>query len=361
MRNSVLPPGATIGIFGGGQLGRMTALAAAKLGYRTHIFDPEADCPAAQVTPYRTVAAYADLEALAKFAGAIDVATFEFENVPAAALAGVEARVPVRPKREILCIAQDRLREKDFLRGIGVPTVAYGRVETAADIGRLAPEIGWPAVLKGAQLGYDGKGQRLLDATTDAAAVWRELDAECAILESWVDFKCEISVLVARGLRGETATFTPAENRHENHVLRETIAPATCAPETSRKAQAVAEKIAVALDLEGLLAVEFFVTKENGLLVNELAPRPHNSGHWTMDACATSQFEQFVRAIAGLPLGATERHSDAVMTNLLGAEVERWREIAAEPGASLHLYGKKEARPGRKMGHVTKLLPKTGP
>ncbi|MBN4016612.1 5-(carboxyamino)imidazole ribonucleotide synthase [Rhodospirillaceae bacterium AH-315-P19] len=360
MTNAPLPPGSTIGIFGGGQLGRMTALAAAKLGYRVHIFDPQADPPAAQVANLHLAAAYDDQKAVAEFAAGIDVATFEFENVPSATVARLEGVVPVRPGGKILHIIQDRLREKDFLRGIGVATTAYARVESLVDLERLTPEIGLPAVLKAARFGYDGKGQRKLEPGTDLKTTWQDLGADHAILEAWVDFACEISVIVARGTDGEMAAYAPSENRHQHHILRQSRVPAAIDANIGLAAEASAKKIAAALDLTGLLAVEFFVTRDGGLLVNELAPRPHNSGHWTMDACVTSQFEQFVRAVAGLPLGATDRHCDAVMTNLLGEEWENWPDIAAEPGASLHLYGKKEARPGRKMGHVTRLSPKTG-
>lgn len=360
MTHAILPPGSTIGIFGGGQLGRMTAMAAAKLGYRVHVFDPQTDPPAAQIANLHIAAAYDDQKAVGEFAANIDVATFEFENVPSQSITRLEGSVPVRPRGEILHIVQDRLREKDFLGGIGIETTAYRRIENAADLHRFAPEIGLPAVLKGARLGYDGKGQCRLEPGTDLDAAWQELGATHAILEGWVDFACEISVIVARGLDGKMAAFAPSENRHVHHVLQQTSVPAAIDPKLGLAAQAWAEKIAQALDLVGLLAVEFFVTRDGGLLVNELAPRPHNSGHWTMDACVTSQFEQFVRAITGLPLDSAPRHSDAVMTNLLGHEWESWPKLAAEPGASLHLYGKKETREGRKMGHVTRLSPKSG-
>ncbi len=357
MTQAPLPPGSTIGIFGGGQLGRMTALAAGKLGYRVHVFDPEVDCPAAQVAAHHTAAAYDDEAAIERFADAIDVATFEFENVPSTTLAALEGKAPVRPRGAILHTVQDRLREKDFLNGLGIATTAYANITSPAELSSQLKEIGLPTVLKGARLGYDGKGQQRIEAASDADAAWKALNAERAILESWVDFFCEISVVVARGLDGTLAAFAPSENLHRDHILRETRVPASIAPKIGREAQAIAERIADALGLVGLLAVEFFVTKDRALLVNEIAPRPHNSGHWTMDACVTSQFEQFVRAITGLPLGTAERHSDAVMTNLLGDEVARWQALAAELGASVHLYGKKEVRPGRKMGHITRLAP----
>ncbi|MCE2510249.1 MAG: 5-(carboxyamino)imidazole ribonucleotide synthase [Alphaproteobacteria bacterium] len=359
MTKAPLPPGSTIGIFGGGQLGRMTALAAGELGYRVHVFDPETDCPAAQVAGRHTAAAYDDTTAIEAFADAIDVATFEFENVPSASLATLKGRVPVRPSGAVLHVVQDRLREKDFLNSIGVATTAYAAVASPAELAERVQTIGLPAILKGARMGYDGKGQRRIDAAAECEAAWKALKAEHAILEARVDFACEISVVAARGLDGDLAAYAPSENRHRDHILKESVVPAAVAPDIAAEAQAITGKIAAALDLVGLLAVEFFVTKDGALLVNELAPRPHNSGHWTIDACLVSQFEQFVRAVTGLPLGTAERHSDAVMTNLLGDDVLAWPELAAEGDASLHLYGKKDVRPGRKMGHVTRIKPKT--
>lgn len=337
----------------------MTALAAGKLGYRVHVFDPETDCPASQVSARHTAAPYDDAAAIENFAASVDVVTFEFENVPSSALAALEDKVAVRPSGAVLHVVQDRLREKDFLNGIGVATTPYAPVASPDDLTKQLETIGRPAVLKGARLGYDGKGQVKVEAKSTPKAVWETLGAEHAILEAWVDYACEISVIAARGLDGALAAYAPSENLHHNHILKETTVPAKIAPEIAAEAQAVTEKIATALDLVGLLAVEFFVTKKGGLLVNELAPRPHNSGHWTMDACLVSQFEQFVRAVAGLPLGTTERHSDAVMTNLLGEEVLQWAKLAGEANASLHLYGKRKVRPGRKMGHVTQIRPKT--
>ena len=356
----MLPPGSTIGILGGGQLGRMTAMAAARLGYRTHIFTPEADSPAAQVSAAATVASFGDAAALARFAAAVDVATCEFENVPAAALRRVAAKRPVLPRPEIIAIAQDRLCEKNFLRSIDIATTAFRAVADEAALAEAARELGRPAVLKTVRLGYDGKGQVLLDADMPAAEAWRRMGAPRGILEGFVDFRCEISVIVARGSDGALAAYPAVENRHVNHILDTTVAPARLAPETAAEATAIARRIAERLDLVGILAVEMFVTRAGAILVNELAPRPHNSGHWTIDACLTSQFEQLVRAIGGLPLGATERHADAVMTNLIGRDVETWRSVLDEPDAKLHLYGKKAVRPGRKMGHVTRLLPRSG-
>ena len=358
MTKTPLPPGSMIGIFGGGQLGRMAALAAGKLGYCVHIFDPEVGCPAAQVAALHTAASYDDMNAIKKFADTINIATFEFENIPSNTLTALEGKVPVRPNGAVLHTVQDRLREKDFLNELGITTTAYACITSPDELASQLKAIGLPAVLKGARLGYDGKGQQLIEAAADVEPVWRALKAERAILESWVDFVCEISVIVSRGLDGTLASYAPSENIHSNHILRETRVPASITPEIGRNAQAIAEKIADALSLIGLLAVEFFVTKKGTLLVNEIAPRPHNSGHWTIDACITSQFEQFIRAITGLSLGTTEHHSNAVMVNLLGSEVTEWQTLAAEPGASVHLYGKKEVRPGRKMGHVTRLTVK---
>ncbi len=354
----MLPPGSTIGILGGGQLGRMTALVAANLGYRTHIFVNEADSPAVQVSAAATIAPFGDLAALARFAAAVDVATCEFENVPAAALRRVAAKRPVLPRPEIIEIAQDRLREKNFLRSIGVATAEFRAVDSPAALDEAAREIGRPAVLKTVRLGYDGKGQVTLHADIAADDAWRRMGAPHGILESFVDFACEISVVLARASDGSVAAYPAVENRHVNHILDTTIAPARVAPEIAAEAEAIARHIAERLDLVGVLAVEMFVTRSGAIVVNELAPRPHNSGHWTIDACVTSQFEQLVRAICGLPLGAIERHADAVMTNLIGRDVENWRAVLADPGAKLHLYGKSKMRPGRKMGHVTRLSPR---
>jgi 5-(carboxyamino)imidazole ribonucleotide synthase len=354
----MLEPGATIGILGGGQLGRMTALAAARLGYRVHVFAEELDSPAAQVSGGTTVAAWDDEAAIARFAAAVDVATFEFENIPAEVVRKVAALKPVMPRPEILEITQDRLREKDFLNRIGVATTGYREITDAAALGRALAALNGRAVLKSARMGYDGKGQVAVAVDTRPEEAWRTMGGPRGILEDFVDFRCEASVIVARGADGALAVYPVVENRHVNHILDTTIAPASLPPETARAADAIAREIAAQLDLVGVLAVEMFVTKDGRLLVNELAPRPHNSGHWTIDACATSQFEQLVRAICGLPLGSTERHADAVMKNLIGDEVETWREAIADPTARLHLYGKRLTLPGRKMGHVTRLLPR---
>src|SRR4029079_6516873 len=349
------PPGSTIGILGGGQLGRMTALAARQLGYRCHVYCPEPHSPAFDMAAGHTQAPYDDESALAGFATAVDLITFEFENVPSGSAEMLSALKPLRPAPHVLAIAQDRLKEKDFLASIGVPTTSYQEIARAESLERAVRDIGRPAILKSTRYGYDGKGQVRIDADTNLEAAWRAMGGGIGILEAFVDFALEASVIVARGVEGQMASYVPVENQHRNHILDTTIAPARISAPIAMRAEAIARHIAEELKLVGVLAVEMFVTPRGDVLVNELAPRPHNSGHWTLDGCITSQFEQFVRAIAGLPLGSPNAHSDAVMKNLLGEEVERWAEILAEPGAKLHLYGKREARPGRKMGHVTRL------
>ncbi len=355
-----LAPGAVIGILGGGQLGRMAALAAASLGYRCHILCPDADAPAAQVTSLHTRAAYEDQAALADFAAAVDLVTFEFENIPLAAAEFLAERVTMRPAPQILGICQNRLREKDFCRSVKVPTARYAEVGGPDSLARVVRDIGLPCVLKTAELGYDGKGQALIGSEGDLEAAWRTMAGDRpeapGIVEAFVDFTLEVSVIVARGVDGSCRSYPVVENQHREHILDQTIVPARIAEPVAQRAEAIARHLAEEIELVGLLAIEMFVTAEDEVLVNELAPRPHNSGHWTLDACVTSQFEQFVRAIAGLPLGSTERLGDAVMKNLLGEDAGRWREILSDPSAKLHLYGKTEARPGRKMGHVTKLV-----
>jgi 5-(carboxyamino)imidazole ribonucleotide synthase len=357
-----LSPGAIIGILGGGQLGRMTALAAARLGYPCHIYTDEQNSPASQVAAKTTVASYSDEVALAAFAKDVAVVTFEFENIPEITAETLARHVIVRPGPRCLAIAQDRLREKDFLNGIGATTAPYRRVTSVQDLTHALRDLGRPAVLKTARLGYDGKGQVMIDGSMKPAAAWKAMSSGASaaegVLEGFVDFEREISVIVARAPDGTWAAYDPVENRHVHHVLDTTIAPAAIPRDLADKAIGTARHIAEQLDLVGLLAVEMFVTRQGGILINEIAPRPHNSGHWTMDACVTSQFEQFVRAVCGLPLGSPARHADAVMKNLLGDEVLSWREILAEPTAKLHLYGKSEPRPGRKMGHVNRLSPR---
>ena len=338
----------------------MTALAAAALGYRCHIFSPEKDAPAAHVADAVTVAAYTDRRALARFASQVAVVTYEFENIPHGPVAELGEKVPVRPSPDVLRITQDRLLEKDFVNGTGVGTARYRRIASPPDLIAAVEEIGRPSVLKTARLGYDGKGQVPIRAETDLPAAWQALTQAMpapveGILESFVEFEREVSAIVARGLDGKTASYVAVENRHEHHILAQTIAPARVPFETARRAEGIARHIAEKIGLVGIMGVEMFVGGDGTLLVNELAPRPHNSGHWTIDACVTSQFEQVVRAICGLPLGNPRRHSDAVMDNLIGDAVNRWPEILKDPDAKLHLYGKREVRPGRKMGHVTRL------
>jgi 5-(carboxyamino)imidazole ribonucleotide synthase len=355
---TVIKPGATIGILGGGQLGRMTALAAAELGYRCHVFSPEPDSPASHVSAAQTIAAYDDRAALSAFARSVDVITYEFENIPVEPVTFLASITPVRPKPEVLAICQDRLKEKDFLNSIDVWTAPFQEVSSAAVLAWAVRDLGRPAVLKTAVLGYDGKGQVAIRPDTDLDKAWQQMGAARGVLEAFVDFTQEISVIVARGLDGTLATYVPVENHHKNHILDQTIAPARVPHDVMMKAEAVATHTAQKLDLVGVLAVEMFVERGGTVLVNELAPRPHNSGHWTIDACATSQFEQLVRAICGLPLGSPERHSDAVMKNLIGDDIDQWSEIVKDHSARLHLYGKLDARPGRKMGHVTRLTPR---
>jgi len=346
----MIAPGATIGVLGGGQLGRMLALAAARLGYRVHVFAPEADSPTAQVCVAATQAAYDDLAALKAFAAACDVVTYEFENVPVIAAEAIAATSPVRPAPNWLRVAQDRRREKAFVQAAGAQVAPYKAIETEANLDR--PGLSFPGILKTAESGYDGKGQVRVAAAADLPTAWAGLGKVPCVLEAVVPFEREISVIVARGEDGAVQCFPPVENRHENHILAETIAPADIPAEVAAEAVRLAESIARHGDLVGLVAVEMFLLADGGLLVNELAPRPHNSGHWSMDACQTDQFEQCVRAVCGLPLGATGIRAPARMRNLLGDAVNDWAEYLKDPNARLHLYGKGEARPGRKMGHV---------
>ena len=350
-------PGGTIGILGGGQLGRMTALAAARLGYRCHIFCPEPDAPARQVSAATTLAHYDDAAAIEVFARACDVVTYEFENVPSGAAQVASRFAPVRPGVRALETAQDRIAEKRFFEREGIATAPWRPVFDFPALGPALTQLGRPALLKTVRQGYDGKGQARILADTDPIAAWRAVGGHACILEGLVDFEREVSAIAARGLAGEIACFDATENVHLGGILHTSTVPAAIPPALAREAQAMAARAAERLELMGLLALELFVTRDGKLLANEMAPRPHNSGHWTIDACATSQFEQFVRAICGLPLGDPARIADATMTNLIGDEVERWPEFVKEPGARVHLYGKSEARPGRKMGHVTRLRP----
>jgi len=350
-----LQPGATVGIIGGGQLGRMSAIAAARLGFCSHIFTPEAGSPASQVSAATTVADYTDHGALTSFAAAVDVITFEFENLPAASLDLLASLKPVHPSPEILRISQDRVLEKNFLNDIGIPTAPWIPIHTADDLAQAT----LPGILKTTRLGYDGKGQVLVRSPAEAQAAFDALDPKPLILEGLVDFHSEISVIVARNEAGAIASFDPVENRHKNHILDLTLAPAPLPLEILAEATKLARHIAESLNLIGLLAVEMFVTSTGTLLVNEIAPRPHNSGHWTLDACPASQFEMHIRAVAGLPLPPAARHSDAVMKNLVGpGDMATWPAILATPGLIPHHYGKSEAREGRKMAHFIRLFPR---
>jgi 5-(carboxyamino)imidazole ribonucleotide synthase len=357
----ILSPGATIGILGAGQLGRMLAMAALKLGLRTHIFSPEAAAPAYDAAAARTVAAFDDEAALARFAEAVDVATFEFENVPTATVEFLAGRVAVRPGVRALAETQDRLVEKTFLRDLGLKTAPFAKVEDAGALVRAVAELGRPAILKTRRFGYDGKGQSLIREGSNVAAVHRTLGPAPMILEGFVAFEREVSVVAARSLKGEIVAFDLCENEHERHILARTRAPARVSPETAAEAKRIAALVLEALDYVGVLAVELFVIRDRhgaeGLVVNEIAPRVHNSGHWTIEGAETSQFEQHIRAIAGWPLGAPTRRGRAEMHNLIGEDAEEWRDILAQPDLSLHLYGKLEIRPDRKMGHVTRVFP----
>ncbi|MDG4883678.1 5-(carboxyamino)imidazole ribonucleotide synthase [Mesorhizobium sp. WSM4884] len=352
-----LAPGSTIGINGGGQLGRMLAMAAARLGYRTIVLEPQADCPAAQVANRQITADYDDPAALAELAAASAVVTYEFENVPVAAAEALAARVPVYPPPRALEVAQDRVTEKSFLNGIGIPTAEFCPVDNDDQLTLALKKFNGSGVLKTRRLGYDGKGQRVFRnmETGGFAGTCEAMGNVPLILESLVAFEREISVIAARGLDGSVAAYDPAENVHRDGILRISTIPAGIGPETAAAAKDAAAKILAALDYVGIIGVEFFVLADGSLLANELAPRVHNSGHWTEAACVVSQFEQHIRAVAGLPLGSPARHCDCVMENLVGDDMLKVPALLAEPDVMLHLYGKAESRPGRKMGHFTRI------
>lgn len=353
-------PGAVIGMLGAGQLGRMTAIAAARLGYRVHVFAPDAiDSPTQQVCWAATAAAWTDGEALDAFARSVDVVTLEWENVPVEVVERLALRVPVRPGAGALWVSQDRVTEKSFINAQGVPTAPWRAVTSADETARARDAIGPRCVVKTTRLGYDGKGQARLDGASDAAEAWRSLNTDAAIVEGFVDFVMEVSVIVARGVDGATRCYPVVENRHENGILDRTLVPARVSPEIAIEAERIAVRLATAMEIVGLLAVEMFVTPDGRVLVNETAPRPHNSGHWTLDGAETDQFEQLIRAVCGLPLGSVARLGDAEMENLLGEDEARVPDLLAESGAHLHLYGKAEWRRGRKMGHVTRVFSPT--
>ncbi|HTO28953.1 MAG TPA: 5-(carboxyamino)imidazole ribonucleotide synthase [Devosia sp.] len=354
---SALPPGSMIGILGGGQLGRMLALAASRLGFRSHIYCPDPHSPAFEVTPHKTIAAYDDETALAAFADAVDVITYEFENVPAATAEFLAARKPLRPGANALAVSQDRLAEKSFLASKNIPVAPYRAVESLADLDAAMDALGLPAVLKTTRLGYDGKGQRVIRERSEAAAAFAELMPKPLVLEAFVPFDKEISVVVARNASGEVRAFDAAENVHRHHILFTSTVPADIPPGVEKHAAMLAKVIVVALDYVGVLGVEFFVIpgERPTLLVNEIAPRVHNSGHWTEAVCLTDQFEQHIRAVVGWPLGDPARLADVVMENLVGDEVLTI-PTALDGNTQPHLYGKTEVRAGRKMGHVNRIV-----
>ncbi|MDB6173590.1 MAG: phosphoribosylaminoimidazole carboxylase [Chthoniobacteraceae bacterium] len=354
--SKIFLPGSTVGVMGGGQLGRMFAIAARKMGYRVHTFSPDEDTPTGQLADREVAARYEDAEAVRDFARGIDVLTFEFENVPVQSVEWAAECCVVRPAGRVLHLCQHRLREKEFLSGAGLPLPRFAHVSNIEEFKAAVEKIGTPSVLKTAAFGYDGKGQKKIEQGADLDAAWIPFEGEGAVLEQWVSFEKEISVIVARGIDGQMKTYPVCENAHRNHILDVTVVPAGVTVEVAARARHLAEIVAERLDLVGLLAVEMFLLPDGGLLINELAPRPHNSGHFSFDASITSQFEQQLRAVCGLPLGSTELLGPVAMANLLGdlwsdGEPD-WCAAAAFPEVKIHLYGKSEARPGRKMGHL---------
>ena len=356
-----LAPGSTIGILGGGQLGRMLALAAGELGFRTHIYCPDPDSPAFEVTRRNTVAEYTDEAALDLFARDSDVITYEFENIPSSTAAFLRSRRLVFPGVKALDIAQDRLKERNLMEQLGIGVANYRPIDGLDDLEKAVAEIGYPAILKTRRFGYDGKGQATISSDKDIADAWKQVGEQSSILEQRIPFEMEISVIIARTASGETAAYDSPHNIHENQILHHSIVPAPISQQVQDEALVIAKKIADELDYVGILAIELFVVKakdgSHSLLVNEIAPRVHNSGHWTIDACHVSQFEQHIRAITGWPLGPTNRHSNAKMTNLIGQDINSWDSLNAEADTCLHFYGKTRVRPGRKMGHITRLKP----
>lgn len=359
MKQRVILPGATVGVLGSGQLGRMFAIAARRMGYRVHTFSPDTDTPTGQVADLEIVAPYEDLDAVRRFARQVRVVTFEFENVPAETAAAAAECSQVRPRGEVLHTTQNRLREKRFLASSGFPLAAFREVRSLEDLTRGLAEIGPKAILKTAGFGYDGKGQIKIHALSAAEEAWRRMNGQECVLESWIEFEKEVSVVAVRGADGAFAHYGVVENDHQNHILDLTRAPGRVPAELAAEAIDIARAVLEKLDVIGVLCVEFFVTKDGKLLINELAPRPHNSGHFTFDACVTSQFEQQLRAACGLPLGSTELLRPAAMANLMGDLWDHgepnWAAALAVPNVKLHLYGKVSARPGRKMGHLTAL------
>ncbi len=356
MTSPVLP-GATIGILGSGQLGRMIAIAARRMGYRVHTLSPESDSPTGHVADREVVAAYDDVEAVKRFAADVDVITLEFENISAVCVDAAWPIAPVRPKGSVLHTTQNRLREKTFLAEHGFPVAPFRHVKSREELAAAVAEIGTPAVLKTAGFGYDGKGQVRIDSADDVDRAWTSMAGQEAVLEAFIDFDRELSVVAARGLTGDFAHYGAVENKHSRHILDLTTAPADVTGAVNITAVNLTRKVFEALDVVGVACVEYFLDRGENLIINEIAPRVHNSGHFTFDACVTSQFEQQVRAVCGLPLGSTEQPHPAAMANLLGDLWENsepdWAAALAIPEVKLHLYGKQEARPGRKMGHLT--------
>ncbi|WP_424971397.1 5-(carboxyamino)imidazole ribonucleotide synthase [Dinoroseobacter sp. S76] len=350
-----LSPGAVIGILGGGQLGRMLSMAAARLGFRCHIFEPGANPPAGQVAEKVMTAPYDDLDALRAFAEGVDVITYEFENIPTEALDALEALRPIHPGRMALAKSQDRLVEKEFLQGLGLTTAPFAPVDDAASLAAALAEIGTPAILKTRRLGYDGKGQARIQSSEEAENALAAMAGAPAILEGFVNFSHEVSVIAARGQDGAVACFDPGENVHRDGILATTTVPARLRQSQRMDAVILAGQILNALDYVGVMGVELFVTP-GGLVVNEIAPRVHNSGHWTQTGCVVDQFEQHIRAVVGWPLGDGQRHADVVMENLIGDDMDRVPALATERDVALHLYGKAETRAGRKMGHANRLI-----
>jgi len=353
--SNALAQGSVIGILGGGQLGRMLSVAAARLGLKTVIFEPGADCPASHVANQHVQADYNDEAALRRFGESVDVITYEFENIPTSALDILEKMKPIRPGREALRVSQDRIIEKDFLSKLGLKLAPYREVNSEADLSAALGDIGAPAILKTCRMGYDGKGQARLSAAGDVTEAWAAMQGAPSVLEGFVEFSHEVSVIAARGVSGEVACFDPGENVHRDGILRTTTVPARLSPSQRSDAVLIAAGILNALDYVGVLGVELFVTPQ-GLIVNEIAPRVHNSGHWTQQGCTVDQFEQHIRAVAGWPLGDGGRYCDVVMENLIGDDMAQVPELARAPNCALHLYGKADVKPGRKMGHVNRVV-----
>jgi len=354
----MLKQGATIGILGGGQLGRMLSVAASRLGFKTCIFEPGGDCPASHVANYHFQASYDDADALEKFAKSVDVITYEFENIPTSALDILEGFCQIHPNRETLRVSQDRLTEKEFLNNLGLKTAPYQAVDTLDDINDATTRIGVPAILKTRRFGYDGKGQARIKSTDDVASAFDDMAGAPAILEGFVNFTHEVSVIGARGMNGEVSCYDPGENVHRDGILHTTTLPANLTAHQRMDAVLLTGQILRALGYVGVMGVELFVTP-SGLIVNEIAPRVHNSGHWTQNGCAIDQFEQHIRAVAGWPLGDGTRHSDVVMENLIGHDMDRLPELMADASVSLHLYGKADVKAGRKMGHFNRVVKPT--